>query len=569
MQNIISKVLLPAVFLVVSQVLFSQQINIQPPIDFPILLSGNFGELRSTHFHAGIDIKTQGETGKKIYSIEEGYVSRAKIQAGGYGHALYITHPNGYTSVYGHLQEFFPELESWIKDLQYKKKSFEVDQYFEKGKFPVKKGEVVAISGNTGRSSGPHLHFEIRDENQVPLNGLKFGLPIVDTISPVMRNLVVYHDANIESIHNSEKEFLLLGNVSEVHKLNTPVIANGNVAFGLEIYDYLNGTKNRCGVYSLELFVDDIKVYSMQIDKVSFSQMRYIKSYSDYEAKKMQRASVHKLFIEPNNRLQIYNPQFSNGIFTLSDSSSKACKIIAKDAYGNSSTLLFTVKQKDVGLAKTDNSSKRFLSYKSGHVIEEDGAHFKIPGGALYSGVYMDFTKFPSDSSKYFSSFYVFGNQLVPMHKYPELSLHVGKIKNQVVDKLLIARFDTSGEVISEGGRYKEGWVTAKVEGFGKYAIIADTTVPHIKKVSFKEKGWYSNGDKLTFKITDNLSGIKTYNGYIDDKWVLFEYDAKSDNLIYKIDPARIEQTGGLHELKIYVMDERNNISSFKGNFYF
>ncbi len=569
MQNIISKVLLPGLFLIVSQSLFSQQFNIQSPIDFPILLSGNFGELRSTHFHAGIDIKTQGETGKKIYAVEQGYVSRAKIQAGGYGHALYITHPNGYTSVYGHLQNFFPELEEWINDLQYKKKSFEVDQYFEKDRFPVNKGQVIAISGNTGRSGGPHLHFEIRDKNQVPMNGLLFGLPIVDSIPPLIKKLVVYNGANIEEIYNSEKEAIDLRGVSGEYSIKDPIHAVGNVAFGVEVYDYLNGTTNRCGVFSLELFVNDVKVYSAQIDKISFSQTRYIKSYCDYAAKKTQGASVHKLFVEPNNHLGVYSPQFSNGIVSLSDTSLKSCKIVASDAYGNTSTLLFNVKQKDIGLAKPLYNECRFLSCKKGHVIEEGGAIFKIPEGALYSGVYMDFQKTRSDSTIYQSSFFRFGNQLVPMHKYPELSIKIDVDNNLTVGKLVVARFDTSGKVISEGGRYKDGWITAKVEGFGKYALVADTVGPVIKRISFKDNSWYAAGDKLSFKISDDLSGIKTYNGYIDDKWVLFEYDEKSDNLIFRIDPSRVEKTRDLHALKLYIMDERNNISSFHGKFYY
>ncbi len=569
MLNFISILRLTITIVILPTGLFAQQFNFQPPVDIPIFLSGNFGELRGTHFHSGIDIKTQGETGKNIRAVEKGYVSRVKIRSGGYGHAIYITHPNGYTSVYGHLNSFFSEMEIWVKDHQYQKKSFEIDQSFAKHQFPVDKGQIIALSGNTGYSGGPHLHFEIRNKNEVPLNVLQFKLPITDSISPVFKNLFVYNGFDINTYSHRSKQILPLYSKTNQYVIKNPVKAEGNVAFGVEIYDFLNGSSNKCGVYSLDFFINEVKVYAMKVDKVNFGETKYTRSHCDYAEKKLNGKSVHRLFIEPNNKLGIYNRQFIKSILIPADSTVYNCKIIAGDVYGNISELSFKVIPGiHVEKEKPDINST-FADYRTDNIIQNDSMKFVLNKGGLYSSKNIDIEVRNSDSNFYTSKF-IIGDQLVPTHKYPVLSLRITKsIDNIQPEKLIIARYDTSGRIISEGGRWHNGWITTKVEGFGQYAVIADTISPKIRPISFKNKGWYAPGDKLNFKITDDLSGIKTYNGYIDDRWVLFEYDAKSDNLFYIIDAERLEKTSAFHELKIYVMDERNNVQSFKGGFYY
>jgi hypothetical protein len=569
MPNFISNLSLTVAILFLSSILSAQQFNFQPPVDIPIYLSGNFGELRGTHFHSGIDIKTQGKIGKKIIAIEKGYVSRVKIKSGGYGHAIYIKHPNGYTSVYGHLSSFFSEMEVWIKEQQYKKKSFEIDQSFSKDRFPVKKGQVIALSGSTGRSSGPHLHFEIRNQNEVPLNVLQYKLPVIDTIAPVFMNLVVYNGFDLNTYTHSSKQVLRTYSNSKHYTISKPVIAQGNVAFGVEIYDFLNGSANKCGVYSLDFFIDGEIVYSMKIDKVSFGESRYTRSHCDYAEKKLKGKSIHRLLIEPNNRLSIYDRKFNNSILVTEDTATHNCKVIATDVYGNISELSFQVISKKPEKKPEINKDKCFADYKSEYVLQNDSLKFIVPKGGLYSSKFIQIQVKQTDNN-YYSSQFTIGDPLYPLHKYPKLSLKVTKnLSHLQPEKLIIARYDNSGRVVNEGGRWQNGWISSKVDGFGKYAVIADTTAPSIRAISFRQKGWYAAGDKLVFKITDDLSGIKTYNGYIDDKWVLFEFDAKSNNLFYVVDSERLDKTNGLHELKIYVMDERNNVQSFKGSFYY
>lgn len=569
MPNFISNLRLTIALFILPIGLSAQHFSFQSPVDIPVFLSGNFGELRGTHFHSGIDIKTQGEIGKNIRTIEKGYVSRIKIKSGGYGHAIYITHPNGFTSVYGHLSSFFIEMENWVKEQQYKKKSFEIDLSLSKDQFPVEKGQIIALSGSTGHSSGPHLHFEIRNSNEVPLNVLQFELPVKDSISPVFRNLVVYNGFDLNTYTHSTKQIIPVYSKSNQYKIKNPVIARGNVAFGVEIYDFLNGSSNKCGVYTLDFYIEDRKSFAMKIDKVSFGESRYTRSYCDYAEKKLHGKSVHRLLIEPNNKLSIYDRKFNNSIIIPDDSSNYNCKVVATDVYGNVSELFFEVisEQKDDNKKKLNNA---FLAdYKTENTVQNDSMKFVLAKGGIYSNKFIHI-KTEQTNDDFYSSQFTIGDQLYPTHKYPVLSLRITKNMNNIQpEKLIIARYDTSGKVISEGGRWYNGWISAKVDGFGCYAVIADTILPSIRPISFKNKGWYAAGDKLVFKISDDLSGIKTYNGYIDDKWALFEYDAKSDNLFYILDADRIEKTGELHDLKIYVMDERNNVQSYKGSFYY
>lgn len=547
----------------------SQVFDIEPPLDIPLLLSGNFGELRGTHFHAGIDLKTQSVTGKPVFSIMEGYVSRFKVQAGGYGHALYITHPNGYTSVYGHLQEYYPELEAYLKQQQYNKKSFEVDIYLEKGKFNVGRGEQIGISGNTGRSGGPHLHFELRNADQVPQNVLLYDLPVVDTIAPKFRKLAVYQQIDGDTYNSDNKQMISLSRNGNSYSVDKPLKVGEKVAFGTEVYDFLNGSNNKCGVYSLELFIDSQLIYSFAINEISFSETRFIRSHLDYAEKKLNKRNVHRLFKEPYNKLNIYDVVEDNGIVTVSDSLLHSAKILATDVYGNQSSLSFSYIY-DSGMANHVNDTGNvYVRYKEGVEYKNDVFSFSIPAYGVFSNKWLSYVVMPGDDN-HFSDIHVIGDELVPVNKYPMLSLKVTEpLQNVPSSKLVIAGINDKDELSSEGGLWKDGSVTAKVSGFGRYVVVADTLAPTISPYAFKNGGWYSASNRISFKINDDLSGIKTYNAYIDGEWALFEYDSKSNTLFYRLDAQKLNKSKEPHSLQIFVLDERNNVQKFEGEFYY
>ena len=349
------KVLIIILFLFFSKPIFSQvkiNNNFRSPIGIPIALSGNFGELRSNHFHTGIDIKTNGTINYKVYSIESGYVSRINISHWGYGKAIYIDHPNGYTSVYAHLDHFPEKIEKIIRKEQYNLKTETLTYYLDSLAIKVEEGEVIAYSGNTGGSSGPHLHFEIRETiSEHPVNPQLFNFDISDNKSPVIEKLKLYFFDNKDFSPNfKEKYFNLVRKENQFFLKYDSVITlkKGFFAFGLKAFDNYDNSNNKCGIYSIEMLVDGQLKYELFFDEIDFETNREINIHKDFKAYQNKREKTHKLFIHPKNDLQIYNRKLGNGLLCFKDTLLHKIKILVKDLNKNSSELNFYVQNKRI-----------------------------------------------------------------------------------------------------------------------------------------------------------------------------------------------------------------------------
>ncbi len=546
--------------------------DFRSPLDIPLFLSGNFGELRSNHFHSGIDIKTQGTTGHKVYSIEDGYVSRIKIQGGGYGHALYIAHPNGYTSVYGHLSAYNEAITAYARKVQYQLESFEVDLYLKPGEFPVKKGEIVALSGNTGSSAGPHLHFEIRKtSNQHPANALLYHFPIKDDIAPKFTQLVIYprgENAQVQQGYDDVAFGLVDSGDGYKIKDNSIILGFGKIGFGVEVYDYLNGTRNRCGVYTLELLVDGETHFMTEMGEFSFSESRFINAHIDYAFKNETKRSVQRLYKLPYNDLSIYKYVNGDGLIDIRDTLSHEVSIVATDAYGNQSEINFNLKGTGVPqrMASRKSPSTVLLPYNAEGGFADRDINLSFPAYSFYEDIpftYLRTGGLPETASDIFQVH----SKSTPVHKRIKLSLKPPSDLSMYKEKICMVTVNDDNEIACVGGSYENGYVTAEVRSFGKYAIAIDTVAPGITALNLHAGKTITTEPGLRFVIKDNLSGISSYKAYLDNNWVLMQYDPKNELLVYTFDDDRISSNSN-HELELYVEDNKGNKAFYHTTFF-
>jgi hypothetical protein len=538
----------------------------QAPVDIKMLLSGTFGELRSNHFHSGIDIKTNGNSGEKILAIADGYVSRLKVSTWGFGNTLYITHPNGYVSVYAHLDRFSPGIAKWVKDKHYEKESFELNEFPAKNELTVEKGEVIGYSGSSGYSYGPHLHFEIREEaNQKPLNPLLFGMDVKDNIRPKILAVRVYpfgEESLVEG--NPEPETYKTKGWGIQYRLagSDTVEVSGAYYLGIRTYDLLNDASNKNGVYSIDLLVNDTVVYSYRMDGYTFDETRYINSFIDYAELVNNRVRYQKSRREPNNRLSVYGELKNDGVIKMEGKGLHHIQYVVKDFMGNTSMVSFMVKssetQKEKRYAISHEDEGIYFDHKLKNGFANEYVSFDAPAGAFYdSFVFLyDSVAPPAEAWSHLHKVHL---NTMPVHTWCRLSIKpFDTMPAELYEKALLAEKNGNGEWSSAGGAYEKGVVSARVRDFGEYCVMIDTLAPEISPKQIKGM---KTGDKIRFRIKDEFSGIDTYRGELNGKWVLMQYDAKNELLFYQIDERLL---AGRNSFSLTVVDQKGNEAKYE-----
>lgn len=540
------------------------------PLNIPLSLSGNFGELRNNHFHSGIDLRTNSEEGYLTVAVADGYVSRIKVSAFGYGNAVYITHKNGYVSVYGHLLRFDSTIANYVKQKQYELESFEVDLFPKKNEISVTQGQIIALTGNTGGSEGPHLHFEIRDEKtEETINPFFFGFNVEDTIAPVISGIAVYALDKNATVNGCActKYF----DVKKIAKNKYSLLVNeiecsGNVGFGLITNDLENGSTNKNGTYSYQLTADSTLAFKYTCNRFAFDQTLFINAHIDYQKMKKSKERYQRCFLLPGNKLRQYQSNKQRGVIFFNDTSNHKITITASDFKNNSSSIDIICRSKKINNeAIAKNANNTFYWDKTNELIKPD---FKaeLPLNCLYEDVRFDYNKSPGAGNLLSDLHEILDNE-VPVHQAYTISIKPKKTGKHH-DKLLIVSLDKDGKPSSEGGTYEDGFVLTKTKTFGKFAVMLDTTKPAVKLIDYdKQKLSFSN-DKIMVKVSDNLSGIKSYRGTIDGHWVLMEFDNKEKTLCYTFDD-KITKTFGEHELNVAVTDKKGNVKKLSVKFVY
>ncbi|MFS4456615.1 M23 family metallopeptidase [Maribacter sp. 2304DJ31-5] len=533
-----------------------------PPLNVPIILAGTFGELRSNHFHSGIDIKTQQREGLPVYAIGDGTVTRIKVSLWGYGKVLYVAHPNGYTSVYGHLQKFSPAIEEYIKKIQYRKKSYEVEVFPDYGEIKVNKKEIIAYSGNTGGSSGPHLHFEIRSSiSERPTNPLLYGIEVADATNPTLEKLFIYPLSKSAQVNGSEEKIQLnFSRQSDGTYLANKINATGKIGVGFIGFDRQDMAANKNGIYAVELIVNGKTYTSYNFEKFSFGETRYINTLVDYEYLGKYRKRIQKCFKAPGNFLSIYNKLENNGQIEVKEGLSYNARLILKDLEGNKVEVTIPIEGKKdvVKLPKASKKTTDYVIAKKTNNYDLKGAKVYFPENTFYENFYIDLKK-GEDTVK-------IHNNTVPAHRNFTITFDVSRYSKSAQKQLFIARLDKNLHP-NYTNTYKRGnSFTTRTRNLGTYTLARDTVPPKIRTKNFKEKQWLNNYKYLSVYIADDLSGIDTYSATLNGEWILMEYEPKKKTLTYNFDDRILDKKQCV--LEVTVIDNVGNKSTLKTSFY-
>ena len=531
--------------------------QLRKPMDIPVLLSGNFGELRSNHFHSGIDFKTQGVEGKPIHSVQDGYVSRISVSPWGYGNGLYITHPDGTTTVYGHLQKFSQKITAYLKEKQYEQESFNVNLSLTPDELPVKEGELVALSGNTGSSGGPHLHFEVRDtETEEPMDPIEYYKDLIkDTQAPKIQGIMVYSMPGKGVVNGSRRKLELKPVTAKNGKqtLTGKIEAWGEIGLAVKGYDYMDNTSNIYGIKDITLTADSQVIFHSNLDRFAFDESRYLNSFTDFEEWKEHRSFYIKSFVDPGNRLRFIE-SLNRGILTIDEPRTYHLTYQLADAFGNTTPLSIQIEGKEQPIPEVDTENTELFHWWSDNRFGAKGIRLTIPKGNLYDDLYFHYSV--KEDSAALGATHILHNKPVAFHKSAKLSLRLQTDTLENKQQYGIVRLQ-NGRRSWTGGVYRNGWVDADIKEMGSYTLGQDLVPPTITPLN--PATWVSK-QAIALRLSDNLSGVQTYRGEIDGQYVLFEMNSKSV-ITYHFDKERLAR--GKHTLKLVVTDACGNQSTY------
>lgn len=525
------------------------------PLNIPISLAGNFGELRPNHYHMGFDLKTDHHENMPVYAAADGYIAKIKIEPAGFGRAIYINHPNGYTTVYGHLNAFMPALDAWLKEQQYKQETWRIFPDLPPTLFPVKKGDFIAFSGNTGGSQGPHVHFEIRTTiDDVNLNPMLFGLPLADNTKPTISRLAVY-DRRL-SIYEQSPRLVLIKKTGEGYTSTNPVItlSSPKISFAISTADTHSGSTNSNGVFEADLFHNGKPVVGFQMDKISYNNTRNLNAHIDYKTKATGGPYLQQLFELPGYQNSIYTKVNGDGVIDISDGAEHDISIHVKDGYGNMCELDVRVKFSGPSAVAGVTGGRMFYpSMIDG--IENTDCEFFMGEHSLYDSVHIGYKRTAAAAASIVSAVHSIGAAYIPLQEpmlvriRPLVALDAEKRNHTVMQRFAGSKLEV------QKCDWQKGWAIGRFREMGSFQLVLDETPPEIVPMGFKDGANLSKASRIVFTVRDNLDAVRNVRAELDGKWLRFTND-KGRNFIYIFD----ELCGpGNHSLQISAEDEAGN----------
>lgn len=556
------KGLLYLLFLLLCSTSYSQNdtLVMAAPFDFPLLLSGNFGELRTNHFHAGVDFKTEGVVGKTILAPADGYICRATVSPGGYGKAIYVMHNNGYMTVYGHLHRFSPEVGKRVRSRQYSDEMFSVDLRFNAGEFPVRQGEPIAMAGNSGYSFGPHLHFEVRSsDGERLINPMRFyHHKLKDNRPPVIYSVAVtpYYGKGV--VNNGTR-----GVIKKVSASSMPdtIKAWGTIGVSVRANDFMDETNNRYGLYSMQLYVDDSLRFSSKMDDYAIKDTRLINGWIDYAMAIESDIWYQHLYRLGNNRLDFITTDNNDGWIVVNEERDYNVECRLADYHGNIKSHRIIIKGVSDSIPSLPDDGSHYLYWFLNNEITYNGMRLSIPQGQLMDNSFVRITE--KQSRFELSHCYSLGDTPLPLRSKARLSMQLNDTALYAPEKYHIRRITKKGTV-NVGGEYKDGWVTTDITMLGCYEVAVDTMPPKVKVINGKKLG--RNG-KLQFKIGDKGRGVKEFKGTVDGEFILFEYSSKNGTLTCNLKNEGVRR--GKHRVRLTVIDNAGNATVVDRNFIY
>lgn len=513
-----------------------------PPFDFPITFSGNFGEIRANHFHGGLDFKTGGTIGKPVRALADGYISRIRVTYGS-GYVLDVAYDNGYSTINRHLSAFVGDVARRVEDLQYEKESWEVEITPEPDEYPVKAGQIIALSGNTGYSFGPHLHLDmIETATDEYIDPLPFFMnKVKDKTAPRAEGIMLFPQPGKGVVEGKQTRRAFPAHPTK------PITAWGLIGAGIRAYDYMDGVQNKYGVKTVILEVDGEEVFRSTVDRFAYEENRYINSWT--------HGQYMKSFIEPGNRLRMLQASNGNrGLVEINEERPYRFVYTLSDALGNTSKVRFTVQGQKTTIAPVEHREKYALKWDKVNYLQEPGLELVIPKGMLYDDVLLNYSVRADSGDIAFT--YQLNDTRIPMHNACDLRIGLRRRPVEDVTKYYVAGVTARGGKYRIGGKYEDGVMKVRIRDLGTYTVAVDTVPPVITPVN--QAQWGRTG-KIIFKAKDKETGINTYRGTIDGKYALFgKPNSISGNLVCELDPKHVEK-GGKHVVEMTVTDGCGN----------